>query len=419
MFLSDDEKKMLSGEEGPGIQRAMEFLVEYGEAMGAQRMAKVDSVHNLTDPEEWVNKLLEGVNQVKVKNATIHSLVTAYETRWVNQLGINEDKATKAILRVAPFLDRYLKIGYSATMTCAPYLVGNIPTKDSVFCNIGSQGIILNNSLFGARGNRDSGISMLCSAITGVTPEILTLKPEERYAEVQIRARGLNLENFTDADYGAFGYHIGKVAQNKNVVIDGIPGRPTFENIRFLMSPQPVTGSVTICHIVGLTPEAPTLADALGYQKPTLEVEIGKNEMEEAYDHLNTADTNRVNLVYFGCPHCTIKEMREIANLVSGKKVKIRLWVSTNESMYVIAKRMGLVDTIEEAGGLVTTDLCMMGFCFSYLDDPPEVVASNSARGIHYQIAGGLSILGQIPVKTKYGNTEQCIKAAITGKWEG
>ena len=155
------------------------------------------------------------------------------------------------------------------------------------------------------------------------------------------------------------------------------------------------------------------------YQLSTLVA--GSFSLQEVLDRLNTAKTSEVDLVHFGCPHCTLGEIMEISRLLSGKKIakRTRLWVSTNESMYVIAKRMGLVDTIEEAGGLVVTDLCMMGFPFGYMEDPPKVVASNSARAIHYQITGGLAMAGQTPVDAFYGGTEQCINAAVTGRWGG
>lgn len=262
---------------------------------------------------------------------------------------------------------------------------------------------------------------MTCTAITGVTPEILLLRPEERYGEVLVRLRSLDVENFTTADYGALGYYIGKVAGTRNVALDGIPGRPSLEKLKFLLSPQPVSGAVSLCHIVGVTPEAPTLEEALGHRKPVEEITVGKREVRQVYDTLNTARSNEVDVVYFGCPHCAIAEMQEIAKLVGGKKKaeRVKLWVSTNESMYVIAKRMGLVDIIEEAGCLVVTDLCMMVFPFGFLEDPVQNVASNSARAIHYQRTGGLAIAGAIAVGTFYGSTEQCIDAAITGRWGG
>ncbi|MCP4110050.1 MAG: DUF521 domain-containing protein [Desulfobacteraceae bacterium] len=45
MILTEEEKRMLGGEEGPGVQKAMEFLIEYGEAFDAQKLTEVNSSH--------------------------------------------------------------------------------------------------------------------------------------------------------------------------------------------------------------------------------------------------------------------------------------------------------------------------------------------------------------------------------------
>ena len=44
MRLKDDEKAMLDGREGPAVQRAMELLVRYGEALGAEEMVDTKNV---------------------------------------------------------------------------------------------------------------------------------------------------------------------------------------------------------------------------------------------------------------------------------------------------------------------------------------------------------------------------------------
>ena len=41
MKLSDDEKAMLDGKEGPACRKAMQLLVRYGEALGAERTVVV------------------------------------------------------------------------------------------------------------------------------------------------------------------------------------------------------------------------------------------------------------------------------------------------------------------------------------------------------------------------------------------
>ena len=44
MKLTDDEQKMLDGSEGPAVHRAMDLLVRYGEALGAERLVPVNNV---------------------------------------------------------------------------------------------------------------------------------------------------------------------------------------------------------------------------------------------------------------------------------------------------------------------------------------------------------------------------------------
>ena len=44
MILTDDEKALLNGDEGPARQKALEFLIKYGEAVGAERFVETNNV---------------------------------------------------------------------------------------------------------------------------------------------------------------------------------------------------------------------------------------------------------------------------------------------------------------------------------------------------------------------------------------
>ena len=44
MILTDDEKRMLDGEQGEAVQHAMDLLVRYGEVLGAERFVDTDNV---------------------------------------------------------------------------------------------------------------------------------------------------------------------------------------------------------------------------------------------------------------------------------------------------------------------------------------------------------------------------------------
>jgi predicted aconitase len=71
---------------------------------------------------------------------------------------------------------------------------------------------------------------------------------------------------------------------------------------------------------------------------------------------------------------------------------------------------MGFVEIIERAGGLVLTDLCVAPGAPFHLVPGVKTVAINSARGAYF-------IPGACNVDVIFGDTKDCIQAAITGKW--
>lgn len=419
MILSDDEKKMLNGDHGPGVQKAIRFLIDYGEAFDAKRLVNVHSAHILPDPLEMLEELMEGVDEVK----TLTSLHAGSPLGgpWAGQLGLSTEASGPVIDNYAKAIDIYKEKGCLMTLSCASYVMGNVLKKGQVFSWAGSSGIIINNSLFGARGNRDSGLAMTSSAITGKTPEIGQIRDEGRVGEILFRFQKVDVENMSQADFGAMGYHIGKIAQTKNVVIDGLPETIPFEKLKYLLSPMPVSGAVSLCHIVGVTPEAPDLSTAFKHRKPERELTITPADIRHGASLLCDYQSNDVEVVMMGCPHLTIKEIREIARMLDGQRISdhTRLFLATNEGVYRLAERMGYMDTIIRAGGLVITDSCIAVFPFAKMKQPVSRVATNSARCAHYLLRGGAGeIVGGKVMKTFYGATDKCIRAAISGAWE-
>lgn len=419
MLLTDSEKRMLNGEEGPGVQKAIRFIIDYGEAFDARKLVDVHSAHILQDPLEMLEGLSEGTQSVRPLT-TLHSN-PPLGTRWAEKLGLSMDDAGPVIENNARVLEVYKKLGCLMTLTCAPYVMGNVLKKGQVFSWAGSSGVIINNSLFGARGNRDSGLAMTASAITGKAPEIGRIRDDGRLGDILFRFQKVDFDSLTEADLGAMGYHIGALAQTKNVVIEGLPHSMPFEMLKYLLSPMPVSGAVSLCHIVGLTPEAPDVSTAFGNRKPDMELTITPADIRKGADQLCDYESDDVEVVMMGCPHLTIREMREIAAQLEGRRVSgnTRLFLATNEGVYELARRMGYLDTIEKAGGLVITDSCIAVFPFAKMKASVSRAATNSARCAHYLLRGGAGeIVGGKVMQTYYGDTMRCIHAAITGKWE-
>jgi predicted aconitase len=165
-------------------------------------------------------------------------------------------------------------------------------------------------------------------------------------------------------------------------------------------------------HIVGVTPEAWTAEAAFQGGKPEETFVYGKKERKEVFEELSIAMDSKVDLVAIGCPHCTLQELADIARLLVGKKVHkdVRLWVGTNALTRLLAERKGIVNIIEGAGGFVTADMCPLGFNIWHWMGI-RVGATNSCA------PGDVKRMGRGAFW--FGTTDDCIKAAITGRWEG
>ena len=413
MNLTDREKRMLDGAFGTGPQSAMRLLATLGEIYGAERMIPVSSCHvggrsYLISGEEnieWMTDLLNGGARFQVFTST--NPCSADSERW-KEMGLPEELVVKQRRADEP----YLKMGAVPLGSCLPYQLGNVPLPGTHFAWGGSAGATFVNSVLAARGNREGSPSVIAAAIAGVTPEYGLHLKENRYGKVLVDLSGLDHSSLCLSDYSAIGSYVGRILLDKTPVVVGLPQTVSQDQIRFLISPMPTAGAISLCHIVGITPEAPTVEAALGGKKPADKISVGLREMQSSFEKLTTTRQEDVDLVCFGCPHCSIPQIRQIASLLEGRKVhaNTRLWVATSGHLKVMAQLMGYVEIIEKAGGLVLTDLCVAPGAPFHLVPGVKTVAINSARGAYF-------IPGACNLDVIFGDTEDCISAAISGRF--
>jgi hypothetical protein len=239
---------------------------------------------------------------------------------------------------------------------------------------------------------------------------------ENRYGEVLFYPDpAIEIETFNHADLGLFGYYVGLVAQDRVCVVKDINKRVDFEAFKYLTAPMSTSGSVALCHIIGTTPEAQTLEQAFGPKKPQETIRVGAKEMKEMWRKLNTTDSDDVDMVCIGCPHLSIPELKELADLLKGKKIKDgkRLFISVGDDMLSMAKKMDLDKKIERSGAIILTGVCNGPLTpWDQMVDKPKVVATNSTKAAHYIYAGsGMS------VNVRFGSTQDCVNSMITGKF--
>jgi predicted aconitase len=420
MTLNDEQKRMLGGAEGPGVQKCMDLLVKWGNSFGAKEMVRVCSAHISPNyRNEFLEEMSEGATRVRCTTTTHATFDPVF---WEN-IGVEFKKDAslgggvlvtdpRDVEKRANLLN---SLGVWPTYTCAPYSVGVVLKQRDVCCWVGSGGQIISNSIFGAYGGRESVSTCFAAAMTGYTPKMGLLQPEQRVSRLLIKVPSkLGTENWTEADYGALGYFIGAIAGQRNVAIEGLSPELSFDSCRMLLSSQPVSGAVAICKIIGLSPGASTKEEAFGGKSPAEVVEVDRPSLEEAEAKLNSSAERDVDLVVLGCPHLSLSEIAKVAALLKGKHVhpRVMLLVGVAGATKTIVNQAGIVDTIEKSGARVVNACLGPMNPLIYAKNQPKVVSTNSARASHYIQANSAN-----QMKTLYGDMNRCIDAALTGKW--
>jgi predicted aconitase len=411
--LTEEETGMLNGDKGPAVSQAMEILVALGESFGARRLLPIKNVHmagsSVLVAEEAGTRFVEDIRK---KGGTFVTNVTTNPTavdptRW-EEIGIPE---SDSILQTR-LTDAYAGMGANTCNTCIPYLVGNSPRFGEHMAWGESSAVVYANSVCGARTNREGGPSGLASALTGRTPEYGFHLTENRYGHFLVKVE-VPLNDMTD--FGTLGYFAGRVAGQDTPVFTGIAADPSLEQMKALSAALASSGSVSMFHAVGVTPEAPTQEAAFGGREPSKVLVFDQAAKEQAEAALNKEPSDHVDWILVGCPNATVQEIREVAEaLEGGKKVHdgVALWVTTAGAMHAMAERMGYIKTIEDAGGVVVRETCPF-LARSRVIAPKKgykTLTTNSAKMAFYAP-------GQFGLLTHYGNLDRVMKAAINGFW--
>jgi predicted aconitase len=206
---------------------------------------------------EWLEDLAQGGTKVSVyttKNPEMFDF-DDWEELKVPEMYQERQRRIDAVLR---------SLGVTLTYSCHHYLLGNVPRFGDHIAWASSGSQVYANSVIGARSNRDGDHVALAAAITGVIPEWGMHLTENRRGQVVVETERLNLEGFTTADYQAIGWRVGKIVGDKIPVFVNLPADSAIQNIKGILYTLTVTGAVGLVHLVGITPEAPTLEAAFG-----------------------------------------------------------------------------------------------------------------------------------------------------------
>jgi hypothetical protein len=400
MHLTDAERDMLNGGQGPATRKAMEILVALGTIYGAEQMLAVSSVQiagvsydNLGEAGlSWLREMADGGGQAQVL-ATLNPAGMDVEN-W-QTLGISAE----FFERQQRVIDAFGRMGVVTTCTCTPYLAGNLPHFGEHIAWAESSAVCYANSVLGARSNREGGPSALAAGLTGRTPAYGYHLDEARKPSftVEVRARLGGTQQF-----GALGKNLGeRMEQSGKKGVPYIQGiqSATLEELKAFCASLATYGGAALFHMEGITPEAGL------FTAPRERMAISQADLDRATGEMSDARPEEVDFVSLGCPHLSLQEIIRLAALLKGKKVTKEFWVTTARPTLQIAERMGYKQIIEESGAKFAADTCCV---VAPIKGRFQALATDSAKACYYAYSKN-------KFKTYFVSFEDVVSLAVSG----
>jgi hypothetical protein len=400
---------MRDGHLGEAVSMAMSILVDLGEATDAPEMVEIRHVHTdsgfyLGDAGlEFVEHLATLRGQVAVPTSMNN---TSFDIERCRSYGVSAELADK----IKRLEKAHLSMGAIPSWTCAPYQDGILPKPGDLVAWSESNAIVFVNSVLGARTNRTGDLVDICCALTGRAPKTGLYLDENRMAAIHARLEDFPADALADpCFYPLLGYFIGKQCGNQVVAISGIPESVTMDDLKGFGAATASSGATALFHMVGITPEAPTLESCLKNDTTIQTITVSPDALKKTEALLCTAENEQLDWVGLGCPHFSYAEFTELAECIAGKKINsdIAFSVFTSRKILRRVENTGILDKLTNAGIEVYTDGCLLLYPQSL--KPSGTMMTNSAKAANY-------IFSQAGYKVAYGSIRECVKSAVAGK---
>ncbi|MCC6930515.1 MAG: aconitase X catalytic domain-containing protein [Gemmatimonadaceae bacterium] len=302
----------------------------------------------------------------------------------------------------------YAALGCRQTWTCAPYQLAERPNFGEQIAWAESNAIVFANSVLGARTERYGDFIDLCAAVVGMVPEVGLHTDEGRLGRVLVRVRGVRDAMMRrDTFFAALGHLVGMRTGTSIPVIDGVP-HATEDQLKGFGAAAASSGAVAMFHMVGVTPEAATLGEALGNRAPARTIDVGPDDLRAAARDLTSTTDMTLGAVSIGTPHFSYEEFTRLRALLAGRAVSraMEFFVSTGRDTLARIDGEGWGDELRASGVQLVTDTCT--YVTPILTGRPGVVMTNSAKWAWY----APNNLGYAVV---FASLEECVESAVRG----
>ncbi len=367
MELTAEERQILAGKLGEAARRALEYQVEVGRFWQAKRMVPVTNVHLMGDIEVMGDGGLEFLREEVRLGARcrVRATTNARCIDFAHCDRLGQDPAEVAKEREIIQCLRRMEV--VTTDTCINYQTGYQPRLGEHVAWGDTGTVIYANSVLGARSNFESGPAALAAALTGRTPEY-----------------GFHLD---DNRKGTFSVEL-------HATLDDLLGAALASY-----------GSMAMFHFVGVTPEAPS-------ELPEQKFVISEKEIRSVYAGYGLGDGD-ARLVVFSGPQQSLPEMKRLAQLFGGRKLKAgsSCFVTTNGAVLARSRSLGYAKVLEAAGVTI-----LEGVCFYILQNLSLLRRANRWSNMVSNSAKIVNIIGAHRFNTILRRTADCVEIACSGE---
>jgi predicted aconitase len=409
LTLDSRDEAMLAGDHGDAVALAMRVITRVAASMQAESLldisgAHIDSClyHGQAGLDFALRLADDGATVVVPTTLNVSSLDLLHP-----ELYRGDDHTRSQALAL---MEAYEEMGCKATWTCAPYQLQDRPAFGDHIAWAESNAIVFANAALGARTHRYGDFIDICCAITGRAPAAgLHLDDARRAAVIfdlsAVPDRLLEL----DVAYPLIGHHIGKLVGTRVPALTGIPAETSEDRLKAIGSAGASSGSLAMFHVVGSTPEAPTLDAALGGNTATTHT-VTAADLRVARDQLTTAATGgRLGAVSLGTPHYSVAEFGRLVELLDNRHIhdNVGFYVNSGRDVVHEIALRGWERQLTDAGVQIVTDTCT--YITPVMAETYGVAMTDSGKWAYYAP-------GNLGLEVVFGSVEDCVESAIAGE---
>lgn len=408
LALSDRDRGVLAGDDGPAAAFALRLILGYGAAIGAERLIDISAAHidgclyHGRASLDFVEHLLALGGRVRVP--------TSLNVGSIDLIHPGLGRGPPAHAAAAERLMRaHEALGCVPTYTCAPYLTLMRPRFGDQIAWAESNAIVFANSVIGARTARYGDFIDLAAALTGRVPAAgLHLVENRRARLVFTLAPGLAELMEPGVLAVAVGAIVGARSGSRVPAIVGLPPGLSEDHLKALGAVAASAGATALFHAVGLTPEAPTLAAALQDGRPDEAHAITARDVESALGSLSTVPAGtRLAAVSLGTPHYSAAEAERLLPLVAASPPRVPFYVSVGRATLETLAAAGVADALARLGVTLLVDTCT--YVSAVMGRLDGAVMTTSGKLAWYAPAN-------LGIEIAFGSLEACIASAHAGR---